>query len=1079
MPAAVFGIFQSELGRTAVLTGYLFIASCVFVLGRTARDALFLSHYGDRVGAVLPWMFILYGVVSAIVASGYARIASRIARPWFVGGFAATVAVSFLAVRVVVIQSPPWIFPVFYVWSEIAGNLLLAQFWTIANDLHDPRSAKRLFGVIGMGRIVGVVLCGLGAGSFVATVGTENLLFALAVLSLVVSGFVLWLVRDFSLPVRVPTASAGAGNILAPLKSPYVRSIAIVILLGFVAVNIGDFQFKAAARITHPSRDDLALFMARYYATMGFVGLVLQLFVTRPLLRRFGVAGGLLSLPIGYAAANLVLVAFPSVFATTLVKISDNAVQFSIFEATVQLLYFPLEDREKDGARATLEAAVKPIGYALAGVAVLLLGLIGAPRSLLAISRQSWFVLPLIALWIAVIPVVRRRYVATLERSLQKRHVAVGTAPVFEAASRVALVRSARQDPPKIATFAITQLVEADLDAARSEFAKWCARTEPEVRVAAMDVAPRLDDGTLRPLVEHALNDEDTTVAVAAVHAYAQLHGELCVARLESHIEDSRVAVQEAVMIALLQHGALEGVLRSGSRLELWSNSTDPQLRRKAMEVLGAPGVPGAVRIVKRLLLDEDISVKRAAIGAAVSSGEVLLPEIVAALETPNTLSAATNAVLRIGPASCTLVAARLHDITAPRNLRLHLPRVLGQLATAEAFDALVTHLRDPDEWIRQKVLASASRMHRAGHAPPLPLHKANEEMQRELQALESTLSQYESVRAWMGMILVDRWMAGRLRKALVRVLRLAELSPNGGTRVEPIREAVFDRDPQRRSRAIEVLDDVFTPDISEAFARCLDRFLLIREHPVQVSSGSKPENAQRFVRELWQLPDPFAKVLALDAAQFKNISLTVEDLQEGLRADEPTVRELSALVEVTFQQAGWRERLTPLLKDEDKQVKSYVQYVLETGKTGMNPEDEMYTTLEKVLYLQRISLFAEVDPENLMALARAAEVHRSAKGSTVFRSGERGHALFVVIEGRVQTKTSGGRTQEYAEGEAFGELSVLDGSVRSDDAEVIEDAIILQIAREDFVETLRENGPLAEAVIRVLVQRLRAMRVQ
>jgi HEAT repeat protein len=774
-----------------------------------------------------------------------------------------------------------------------------------------------------------------------------------------------------------------------------------------------------------------------------------------------------------------VLVLFPSVFGTTLVKISDNAVQFSIFEATVQLLYFPLADRERDGARATLEAAVKPIGYALAGVSVLLLAKIFQPTSLQAISRQSWFVLPLIGIWIAVIPAVRKRYVATLEQSLQKRRVAVGSAPVFEAASRVALIRSARTDSPKIASFAIAQLVDADVPTARAEFAHWCARSEPEIRMAALEVAPRIDDGTLGPLVEQALDDQDARVAVAAVHAFAQLHGELCVSRLERHLDDPRVDVQEAVMVALLQHGALEGVLRSGSLLELWSKSEDPALRRRAMEVLGYPGVLGAGRIVRRLLDDSDPSVRRAAIGAAASSGVVLLPQIVAALETPATLSAATNAIVRIGPAACGLVKLRFDDTTAPRNLRLHLPRVLAQLATEDAFQVLIAHLRDPDEWIRQKVLASASRMHRAGLAPPLSAVKAADEMQRELQRTENIIEQYELVRNWFGMILLDRWMAARFRKALVRVLRLAELSANGGARVAPVREAVFDQDSQRRSRALEVLDDVFGPNISERFARCLDRLFVIRNQPVTRPSGPRPSGAAEFVHELWTLPDAFAKVLALDASQFRGISLAKLEIAEGLAADDATIRELTALVVVTFKPTQWRELLTPLLADPDEHVVTYVRFALETGQTGMHPEDEMYTTLEKVLYLQRIALFSEVDPENLMALARAAEVHRSPKGTILFRAGDRGHALFVVIEGRVQTKTSTGRLQEYGEGEAFGELSVLDGSVRSDDAEVIDDAIILQIAREDFVETLRENGPLAESVIRVLVQRLRALRVQ
>jgi ATP/ADP translocase len=408
-PQALFGVLPEEQSRTAVLAAMLFVCSCVFVLGRTVRDALFLSHYGASVGSALPWMFIAYGVTSAGVAVVYARVASRTARPTFVTGLALTVAIAYALAWLSLRFDPPWLYPTLYVGSEIAGNLLIAQFWAVANDLHDPRSAKRLFGIIGVGRIVGVVVCGLGAGSFVAAVGTDNLLLALALLALVVVTFVWWLVRDFSLPKVAPTRRPAAEGIVAQFRSPYMRAVALVVLVGFVVVNVGDFQFKASARLAHPSRDELALFMARYYATVGVIAMLLQLFVTRPLLARFGVGGGLLALPLAYGSANLVLLAAPGMFSATVLKLSDNAVQFTIFEATLQLLYFPLDDRERDGARAALEAAVKPLGYAAAGALVLGLAALVPPTNMGSIARQSWFVLPLIGLWLVAVRVVKRR----------------------------------------------------------------------------------------------------------------------------------------------------------------------------------------------------------------------------------------------------------------------------------------------------------------------------------------------------------------------------------------------------------------------------------------------------------------------------------------------------------------------------------------------------------------------------------------------------------------------------------------------------------------------------------------------
>ena len=48
-----------------------------------------------------------------------------------------------------------WVSVGFYLFGLILGILLISQFWTLANDVYDPRQAKRLFGLIGGGASLG------------------------------------------------------------------------------------------------------------------------------------------------------------------------------------------------------------------------------------------------------------------------------------------------------------------------------------------------------------------------------------------------------------------------------------------------------------------------------------------------------------------------------------------------------------------------------------------------------------------------------------------------------------------------------------------------------------------------------------------------------------------------------------------------------------------------------------------------------------------------------------------------------------------------------------------------------------
>ena len=54
--------------------------------------------------------------------------------------------------------------------SQILAILLISQFWTLANDVYDPRQAKRIFGFIGGGASLGGAT-GAGLTAFLVAVG--------------------------------------------------------------------------------------------------------------------------------------------------------------------------------------------------------------------------------------------------------------------------------------------------------------------------------------------------------------------------------------------------------------------------------------------------------------------------------------------------------------------------------------------------------------------------------------------------------------------------------------------------------------------------------------------------------------------------------------------------------------------------------------------------------------------------------------------------------------------------------------------------------------------------------------------
>jgi CRP-like cAMP-binding protein len=133
-----------------------------------------------------------------------------------------------------------------------------------------------------------------------------------------------------------------------------------------------------------------------------------------------------------------------------------------------------------------------------------------------------------------------------------------------------------------------------------------------------------------------------------------------------------------------------------------------------------------------------------------------------------------------------------------------------------------------------------------------------------------------------------------------------------------------------------------------------------------------------------------------------------------------------------------------------------------------------MYTTTEKILFLKGVSLFAEVPGEDLVALARSAEVVHAAAGKPVVREGEIGDALYVLLTGAARVERAGRELARLARGECFGEMAVLDREPRSATVIATEASQMLRIAQDDFYEILADHAEIAEGILRVLTHRLR-----
>ena len=124
-------------------------------------------------------------------------------------------------------------------------------------------------------------------------------------------------------------------------------------------------------------------------------------------------------------------------------------------------------------------------------------------------------------------------------------------------------------------------------------------------------------------------------------------------------------------------------------------------------------------------------------------------------------------------------------------------------------------------------------------------------------------------------------------------------------------------------------------------------------------------------------------------------------------------------------------------------------------------------------------SLFAAMRSEELDEILKFASERRFRRGQTIFQRGDNGSSMMAVLRGRVRISSVSGDGKEVtlnviSPGEIFGELALLDGKPRSNDATASEDTLLLVVERRYFMPFLAQNQDLTLRLLAVLCDKLR-----
>lgn len=344
--------------------------------------------------------------------------------------------------------------------------------------------------------------------------------------------------------------------------------------------------------------------------------------------------------------------------------------------------------------------------------------------------------------------------------------------------------------------------------------------------------------------------------------------------------------------------------------------------------------------------------------------------------------------------------------------------------ADADAQRAVLVALDGSDDWTRQELISwTLAQM-------------------KELNGLLAAGARLDGQMADDGeaelALLYDLVVRRQSERTELILQALEKLAPSGTLQL--VARGLTSEKRALRTRALEALDTLGEHRIVRGFLPLLER------EPGEANLPS----LDQVLADLSQDRDPWMRAFAL--------SLRAARLREQLHGLEASVK-----------------------SDDADIVRQLWSRSPSSGGKPVSETLDTLSTMDRILYLRKVPIFDDLDPEDLHQIAEIAEERSVPEGGYLCREGELEDELFLIVDGQVViTKVADGRQKvlrRLGSGQPVGELAILAQQPRSATVKVTgRDARVLVIGGKAFQAILRDRPGVASAMLANLARRLSAM---
>ena len=830
-----------------VLLAFLYVAFVVaaFLLAKPLRNSLFLNQYGPY---ALAYVYAAVPIVLWLFVAVYSRLAARVGNRIVAVGTLVFFSLNVLGFWYAFTFAPSeWLPAAFYVWVNCFGVIAPVQAWSFANSVFDVRQARRLFALVGAGASLGSIAGGVLARVLVGPVGgTVNMLLVLAALILISAVTVViggrrmrqhGLLRPKPKSKVRPASQTLTQTFRVIRQTPYLRLLGALVFMVAIVTQWANFQLSLVAdRRFGNDMDALTEFFGTFNFLVGAAGFLLQLFVTAPLLRRFGLPAVVMLLPLFLAFGSALTLIFPVFWAVLFTNSIDQGLRFSVDKAVYELLYLPIPAGQRAPVKNALDIVGNRIADAVGGV------VLGLATGGFIIGGLGWelqgtagVMLVLTVAWLAVAWRIRRAYVETIGESIHRHRIDSERAsqPVLDRSVGEALAAKLSSHDLEDVKYALDVLSAQPLRSACIHVRPLLGHTSDDIRRRAIAALAAARDDAAVPMVQPMLKDRSLGVRTEAL-LFLSRGGDIDPLKtIEELGAFEGYSIRAAMAAFLASPGRARNLEAAEVLLRKMATSEETSDRLEASRVLALVPEP-PLDLLRRLLIDPDTEVSRQAL-----------------------LSTET-----IGGESVPVLAEILMDTSAPIDVRREVPAALVRIGTDRAERALMSAVLESDSSLRHRVISALNKLKQQYR----PVSREPEMLDLLLAAeIAGHYRSYQLLGALRssegdnGAVIAALQLA--MEQELERIFRLMGLV-SGAQGLHDAYVGVRSSNPIVRANALEYLENTLRPELRQVLFPLIDSQVSEEERIGMANHvvGAPVESAEQALATLLASEDPWLR---------------------------------------------------------------------------------------------------------------------------------------------------------------------------------------------------------------------------